>query len=369
MPEVTVVIPCFNYGRFLDEAVESVLSQSRQDFEIVIVDDGSTDPDTCSLLDNYQRPKTTVLRTENRGPAAARNTGIRASSGRYVVTLDADDRLHRRYLEKTTAVLDADAGGRLGFVSTLQRRFGDADDTLEAGDGSLLTLAMVNNIHASALFRRKAWEQVDGYRESFTGWEDWNLWLNIAGVGYRWEIVNEELFFYRKHGETRSSNSQRNRQELFGAVLRDNAAFYLEHHQDILKSCFEKIAELENVWREKDDALADNETLSDQLQAEQESHKEALAKYRQLEDFCRTLTSDLEETQESQRKAEQEYRGLEQEYQGLEQEYQGLKQEYRGLEQEYLRHEEEHRRLEDEYRRLEKYCRGLEADLKVNDGG
>ncbi len=297
MPEITVVIPCYNYGRFLDEAVESVLAQSRQDFDIVVVDDGSTDPDTCSLLDTYERPKTTVLRTENRGPAAARNTGIRASDGRYIVSLDADDRLHPRFLEKTSAVLDADAGREIGFVSTWQRRFGDESGTLEGGDGSLVTLAMSNKFHASALFRRRAWESVGGYRESFTGWEDWNLWLNIAGAGYRWEVVSEELFHYRKHGETRSSRSLRNRQKLFEAVLQDNADFYLEHHPEILKAYFRKLGELESVWREKDLALADNQTLSRQLEEERESHRQALGEYRRLEGYCHGLQASLGEAQ------------------------------------------------------------------------
>ena len=318
MPEVTVVIPCYNYGRFLDEAVESVLAQTRQDFEIVVVDDGSVDPETRALLDDYQRPKTTVLRTENRGPAAARNTGIRSSNSRYVVSLDADDRLHPRYLEKTTAILDADEERHLGFVTTWQRRFGDEDGSLDAGDGLPVSLAMANNIHASALFRRRVWESVGGYRESFAGWEDWNLWLNMAGAGYRWEIVPEELFYYRKHGRTRSSRSLENRDALFEAVLRDNADFYLEHHQEILKACFQKLAVLENVWREKDLALSDNRTLSRQLHEEHAGRLDAEKEYRRLEGYCRDLLSDLKNLQEDRETTAREYRRLEQYCRNLE---------------------------------------------------
>lgn len=318
MPEVSVVIPCFNYGRFLDEAVDSVLAQSCQDFEIVIVDDGSNDPDTCSLLESYQRPNTTVLRTENRGPAAARNTGIQASDSRYVVSLDADDRLHPQYFEKTAAILDADGEQRLGFVTTWQRRFGDEDATEPAGDCSPVALAMANDIHGSALFRRRAWEAAGGYRESFTGWEDWNLWLNMAGAGYRWDVVPEELFYYRKHGETRSSRSFRNRQALFEAVMQDNATFYKAHHQEILKANFRKLLELENVWREKDLALAENRELSRQLAEEQKSHRQALAEYRRLEEYCRGLLPSLEDAQSGQEKAEEEYRRLEAYCRGLE---------------------------------------------------
>jgi glycosyltransferase involved in cell wall biosynthesis len=314
MPEVSVVIPCYNYGRFLDEAVESVLAQSCQDFEIVVVDDGSTDVETRALLGSYERPKTTVLRTEHRGLAAARNTGIRASEGRYVVSLDSDDRLHRQYLEKTKAVLDADDSGKLGFVTTWHRLFGDDDVAVRTDNGSALTLAIANHIHAASLFRRQAWESVGGYRESFAGWEDWNFWLNITGAGYRWEMVEEELFYYRKHGDTLSSRSFRNRGALFDDILEDNADFYLENHQEILKLCFEKILRLETVWREKDAALSDNRELARQLRQEQKSHEQALEEYRRLEEYCRSLLSSLEDARRAHEKAEHEYRRLEAHY-------------------------------------------------------
>ncbi len=311
MSRITVVIPCYNYGRFLEEAVDSVLAQSRQDFEIVVVDDGSTEEGTCSLLESFERPKTTVLRTENQGPAAARNTGIKASSGEYVVSLDADDRLHPQFLEKTAALLDSDDEGKVGFVTTWLRRFGDDNGTLDAGDGSPVTLAMANNIHASALFRRQAWEKVGGYREFFTGWEDWNLWLNIASKDYRWEVVPEELFFYRKHGKTRSSRSMQNREKLFDAVFKDNADFYLKYHAEIIKAYFQKLATLENIWHEKDSALADNEKLALQLEQALEGHKESTREYLRLEDYCHGLLEKLEKAEEERQKAAQEYRRLE----------------------------------------------------------
>ncbi len=354
MPEISIVIPCFNYGRFLDQAVESVLAQSCQDFEIVIVDDGSTDPDTRSLLDRYRRSKTTVLRTENRGPAAARNTGIRTSDSKYVVCLDADDRLHRCYLEKTRAILDADHEQDLGFVTTWQRRFGDDDSRLEGVPSSPLALTMANSVHGSSLFRRRAWESVDGYRESFTGWEDWNLWLNMVGEGYRWEVVPEELFYYRKHGETRSSRSQENRYAIFEAIVRDNAELYRENHQEILKTCYRRLVNLENVWLEKDLALSDNRTLSRQLEEEQESHKQALEEHRQLEEYCRELSLSLEDAQASRGEAVRQYQRLEEHCRKLES----------SLEEAQASRGEAVR----EYRRLEEHCHRLESARPKTSG-
>src|SRR5436189_1310286 len=91
VPAVSVIIPCYNLGQYLDEAVESVLAQTYQDFEIVIVDDGSTDSTTRALLADYHRPGTRVIHAAHAGVSAARNLAIAHSTGAYLCALDADD--------------------------------------------------------------------------------------------------------------------------------------------------------------------------------------------------------------------------------------------------------------------------------------
>jgi glycosyltransferase involved in cell wall biosynthesis len=99
MPKISVIIPCFNQGPYLDEAVDSVLAQTFQDFEILVVDDGSTDAETIKILRDFARPKTRIIRTENQGLSAARNNGIREAMGEYILPLDADDKIGPGYLE------------------------------------------------------------------------------------------------------------------------------------------------------------------------------------------------------------------------------------------------------------------------------
>ncbi len=84
-PRVSIIIPCYNYGEFIDEAVDSVLNQSFSNFEIIIVNDGSTDDYTNNLLADYQRPKTRIFQTKNQGVSAARNFGIERSAGDYIL--------------------------------------------------------------------------------------------------------------------------------------------------------------------------------------------------------------------------------------------------------------------------------------------
>src|SRR3982751_4404826 len=122
-PVVSVLVTCFNLGEYLEEAVDSVLAQTFTDFEILIVDDGSTDNATRLLLERFRRPRTRVFRTSNQGLARARNFLLARARGRYVSHLDADDRFHPEFLEKTVAVLDAHP--EVTFVSTHLRMFGD----------------------------------------------------------------------------------------------------------------------------------------------------------------------------------------------------------------------------------------------------
>ena len=118
-------MPCFNLGQYVDEAVDTVLAQTYQDFEILLVDDGSTDPDTRRLVDSYSRPKTRVVRLPHRGVVAARNAGIAESAGEYLSFFDVDDRMAPRFLEKTVERLDAQPDA--AFASCWFRLFGYVD--------------------------------------------------------------------------------------------------------------------------------------------------------------------------------------------------------------------------------------------------
>src|SRR6185369_13027955 len=151
---VSVIIPCYNLGRYLDEAVASVLAQTFQDFEILIVDDGSTDAATRAVLDGYSRPRTRVFRTAHAGLAAARNHGIERAQGRYVCALDADDTLEPAFLEKLVRVLDADAS--LTFSSCWLRTFGDESWEWTPERCDLPALLWENTVLTAALVRRDA---------------------------------------------------------------------------------------------------------------------------------------------------------------------------------------------------------------------
>lgn len=202
-PVVSVVVPCLDMGAYIDEAVDSVLAQTFQDFEIVIVDDGSTDPSTCALLDGYARPGTRVVRTTNQGLSVARNTGAAHTSGRYLCMLDADDRLATTYMERSVAALDGDPG--LAFVSHWLRTFGDAETEWQPAACDLDALLAHNTVNGAALLRRSAFDAVGGFEPSMReGLEDWDFWLRVVESGGRGIILPEVLHHYRRHAASMS---------------------------------------------------------------------------------------------------------------------------------------------------------------------
>jgi glycosyltransferase involved in cell wall biosynthesis len=204
-PRVSVIIPCYNQGEYLDEAVDSVLAQTYQDVEIIVVNDGSTDAATQALLADYRRPKTRVINTANGGLAAARNLAISHSTGAYLCALDADDRLEPSYLSKAVPVLDRDPS--ITFVSSWLRTFGEEswDWTPERCD--LPTLLWEDTVLTAALVRREAVLAVGGYDTSMPvqGDEDWDLWLTLVERGHRGVILPEVLFHYRRRAGSMST--------------------------------------------------------------------------------------------------------------------------------------------------------------------
>ena len=255
MPKVSVIIPCYNLGQYLDEAVDSVLKQTYQDFEIIIINDGSSDECTNTLLKSYSRPKTTVYHTKNQGLPATRNYGIERASGEYICCLDADDKYHPEYLEKTVPIFDNDSKEEYGIVSTWVEVFGGKEFIWEINDYDPILLFEGNPLHVASLFRKKIWEKVGGYKTNLEGYQDWDFWINIISRKYKWFVVKEILFFYRDRKNSMVKDSDQNKKVLIENIVDNNKAFFARHVKDIVLIKTEKdriIQEKDRIIQEKD---------------------------------------------------------------------------------------------------------------------
>jgi glycosyltransferase involved in cell wall biosynthesis len=235
VPRISVLIPCFNHGAWIDEAVESVLVQTCQDFEIIIVDDGSTDEATRRKLASYERRATRVLRTENRGLPAARNTAAAHANGEYFCALDADDRLAPTWFEKALAVLDCEPG--VSFVSHWLETFGDEHWIWRPERCDLPAMLARNTVNGAAVVLRAAFHAVGGYDETMRqGCEDWDFWLRLIERGFTGTIIPEVLFYYRRSSGSMSRRmiDEASYRAPLTTLVAKHEACYRAHAVDVL---------------------------------------------------------------------------------------------------------------------------------------
>lgn len=240
-PAVAVVIPCFNHGRYVGEALASVRAQTWPRVEPVIVDDGSTDPETIRVLDGLATRGVRVIRQENGGLAAARNTGVRATDAPFYVPLDADDIIDPTFVETLIAPLLEDP--TLGYSYCHAAYFGDGapnNDVWPCPAYDPATLLVANLSTATAVVRRAAFDLAGGYAEDMRGgMEDWDFWIALLAVGYRGRCTPRPLFRYRKHaGGSMLTETQKRRRELYHRIV--------SHHRHLFA------LNLENATAEKD---------------------------------------------------------------------------------------------------------------------
>lgn len=210
-PRVTVVIPCFNYAQYVESAIWSVIDQTFADWELFVVDDGSTD-NSREVIEAAiaNEPRAHYVHQDNAGVANARNNGIAHGSGEFVVCLDADDEMGNGYLETCVRALKADRSLGIAYtalslmLSDGQVRHGahSFPQQYDARRG-----VAGNQIPTCCLFHRSAWERTGGYRQRHAphgaGQEDGDLWLRILSLGFGAQMVTEEpLFYYRLHSRS-----------------------------------------------------------------------------------------------------------------------------------------------------------------------
>jgi len=196
--KVSVIMPCFNHGEFLSEAVASVKKIQRADIELIVVDDGSTDERTRKEMETLCAQGIRVIRQENKGLAGARNAGVNAAQGEYIFPLDADDRMRSGWIEAAIEILDADP--QVGVVYGDTQCFGTETGRWSGDPFDSERLLTRNYIACSALYRRSIWEQNNGYQSGMPvqGLEDWDFWLGAYERGWRFAYLPEVFFDYRR---------------------------------------------------------------------------------------------------------------------------------------------------------------------------
>ena len=251
MPKVSVIIPCFNDGQYVREALDSALAQTFPDFEVIIVNDGSTDEQTNRTLNDLDSAKVRLITTENQGLAAARNNGISRSGAPYILPLDADDKIAPTYLEKAVRVLDENP--RTGIVYCRAEFFGDEGFPWDLPDFELPRMLVDNLIFCSAFFRREDWETVGGFRSEMKyGWEDYDFWLSIIQLGREVRRIPEYLFYYRRRSDSMANRmSRENLLYSYKEIVKKHPQLYLDNIEALFEHLYALRDEVSGLRQER----------------------------------------------------------------------------------------------------------------------
>jgi glycosyltransferase involved in cell wall biosynthesis len=198
MPKVSVILPTYNCAEYLSDSVPSVLSQTFQDFELIVVDNGSTDGTEDFIRTRFTDPRIVYVKQAHSGLSAARNKGIEVSSGDYIAFLDADDLFLSRKLERQVSFFETHPGA--GITYTREKYFfeNDRDKQFESpheklsGD-ILFFLKRSNFIHVSTVMLKSGIAQRASFDPDLKSHEDWDFFLKLSAAGNRFYYIPEEL--------------------------------------------------------------------------------------------------------------------------------------------------------------------------------
>lgn len=234
MPKVSVIMPCFNDGEYIEASIESVLCQTCKEIELIIINDGSTDLKTIEILKSISNPQIKILNTENYGPSAARNFGIKHAVGNYILPLDADDKIHPEYIEKCVEQLDNNPN--VGIVYCFAELFGEQSGRWDLPEYSFESMLLDNVIFVTSMFRKKDWEDIGGFNQNLIhGMEDYDFWLSILEKEREVVQLKEVYFYYRIKNISRTSkfmDNSLNVKSTYRELYLNHPEFYKKYQKE-----------------------------------------------------------------------------------------------------------------------------------------
>lgn len=230
---VSIIIPCYNKAQFLGETLDSVAVQSYPNIEVVVVDDDSPD-NTREVVEIYKGKMTNLvyIHQANQGPSAARNNGIRASRGEYVMALDADDRLAPTYVERCVKYLENHPECKL--VYSKADMFGTQNGPWNLPEYSFEKLLWDNMINYCALYRRKDFPSCGYNTNMVKGLEDWDFWITFLHPEDKVHRIDEVLFHWRTQPVSRTFDAEQHERELMRQIYHNHKEVYEPYMEDII---------------------------------------------------------------------------------------------------------------------------------------
>ncbi len=236
---ISVIVPCYQQGEYLSETLNSVLNQTYPYWECIIVNDGSTDnTKEVAALFCQKDKRFHYIEKDNQGPSIARNIGINASQGEFILPLDADDIIAPTYMSMAMDYFDKHPDTQIVYCKA--RFFGAIEQDWNLPKYDYDSFIWLNSIFCTAFFRRSDFDKTTGYNPNMVyGLEDWDLWLSILSKDSFVYQIDEPLFFYRQKDLSRSTTSLDNLRKLYPIIY--------NNHKEIYKPFINHIIEYHNA--------------------------------------------------------------------------------------------------------------------------
>lgn len=241
--DFTVIIPCFNLGELLQSAVDSVMRQSVDTVQIIVVDDVSDDQLTKDILKSLEDTVEVIYAKKNGGVAAARNIGINKAKSEYILCLDADDTIEPTYLEKAKNMFEMDE--KAGIVTCWAQYFGEVHSQWRIEPTITLARALVGSpIPTASCFRKAVWQEVGGYEERIRGYEDWEFWINIIKRDWKVAVIPELLFNYFVRPGSKVNTSNKNAGDILAIFFEKHKEAFADNLEHVIIEKHKTIAKL-----------------------------------------------------------------------------------------------------------------------------
>lgn len=237
MEKISVIMPCYNDGKYIKEAISSIEAQTYPEWEIIVIDDGSDDEETIKIIDSINSPKIKVYHTNHLRPAGARNYGIEHANGKYILPVDSDDKIDSTYMEKAVKILESNS--QIGVVYCEADLFGEKVGKWDLPSYSFEQMLLDNVVFVTALFYRSDWEKVGGFNVNMeAGMEDYDFWLGILELGREIYQIPEILFHYRIKPSSRTTGFQSDylqMQKVYRQIYDNHKKFYEKYNEEYAK--------------------------------------------------------------------------------------------------------------------------------------
>lgn len=236
---ISIIIPCYNDAQYIEQAVNSALSQTYANKEVIIVDDGSN-AETKAVLKTIESKITKLISQENKGQSTARNSGIKEAKGNYILVLDSDDFFEPTFCEKAITFFLENKDVKLVTCDANLLYIDGKSEIYKPKGGTILNFMYSNAALGTSLFKKEDWQNIGGYDESMRkGFEDWEFFIRLLKNGGDCNVISEPLYTYRKRNDSTTSKANLMRYNLLTYIYIKHKELYIADYDNFIAKLLE----------------------------------------------------------------------------------------------------------------------------------